>query len=511
MAIWAMTLIVIYSQAVRSPSVGGYHDDGVYAVTAKSLAEGKGYRIISLPDAPFQTKYPILFPYLLSWIWKLAPQWPANVPYLKMVPLVSGVGWLWTSWLLIRRCGMPRAALTMMLIALAASPWIIFLSTSLMSETLFALLMTATILMLYEPKPKGSASRAACLAGILAGSSLLVRATGVPVVVAGLLYLLSQHRWKDLNYFAVSAILVSLPWLVWVSNHSQVLGASDSYYAATNYGSWNVLTNYTFAEKLRVVSENIIWLGIAPIQILGVKLPMRALPAIFLGALLVRGLWIERRHPITVFVVIYFATIACWAWPPLRFVVVVSPMVGWLIWTALPKAPRIQQGLVVGMLLAMSPILWRMPAEIRNRGASWPAVETGEDWKRTDEIFDWLRRETPESSVLCGNLDPMFYLYTGRQAVRAFETDALQLYYHGDSHSQPIGTAETLRQRIVARRVDFLVMMPNMGFGESLHLRHVVDQFRGVWPRSLVAVAGEANSRYVIYRVDRSRLESPAR
>jgi len=48
------------------PHLGQYHDDMIYWVTAKSLAQGSGYRILSLPDQPYQTKYPPLYPLLLS-------------------------------------------------------------------------------------------------------------------------------------------------------------------------------------------------------------------------------------------------------------------------------------------------------------------------------------------------------------------------------------------------------------------------------------------------------------
>ena len=48
------------------PSFGDLHDDSLYYVSAKSLADGGGYRIESLPGEPAQTKYPPLYPLLLS-------------------------------------------------------------------------------------------------------------------------------------------------------------------------------------------------------------------------------------------------------------------------------------------------------------------------------------------------------------------------------------------------------------------------------------------------------------
>src|SRR5690349_13950375 len=50
------------------------HDDSIYFVGAKSMAEGSGYRILSLPAEPFQTKYPPLWSLALAAIWKIDPQ-----------------------------------------------------------------------------------------------------------------------------------------------------------------------------------------------------------------------------------------------------------------------------------------------------------------------------------------------------------------------------------------------------------------------------------------------------
>jgi len=41
--------------AREMPHFGHLHDDSIYFVCAKSLAEGRGYRILSLPAEPYQT------------------------------------------------------------------------------------------------------------------------------------------------------------------------------------------------------------------------------------------------------------------------------------------------------------------------------------------------------------------------------------------------------------------------------------------------------------------------
>ena len=53
------------------PHLGFYHDDSIYWVSAKSLAEGHEYRIASLPGQPYQSKYPPLYSTLLAGVWKI--------------------------------------------------------------------------------------------------------------------------------------------------------------------------------------------------------------------------------------------------------------------------------------------------------------------------------------------------------------------------------------------------------------------------------------------------------
>src|SRR5690242_5055246 len=82
LSILLVILIAYVFQVERiHPAVffGQFQDDSIYFSTAKALAEGQGYKLISFPGAPPQTKYPILYPALLSYVWKLNPNFPANL------------------------------------------------------------------------------------------------------------------------------------------------------------------------------------------------------------------------------------------------------------------------------------------------------------------------------------------------------------------------------------------------------------------------------------------------
>src|SRR5918993_349835 len=59
-------LAPFYWASLHTRSVGYYHDDAIYVVTAKALAEGRGYRHLHLPEEPVQTKYPVVLPALLA-------------------------------------------------------------------------------------------------------------------------------------------------------------------------------------------------------------------------------------------------------------------------------------------------------------------------------------------------------------------------------------------------------------------------------------------------------------
>jgi len=97
------------------PRFGEFHDDSVYYVTAKSLASGGGYRIESLPGEPAQTKYPPLYPLILSVAWRLDPQFPHNLPiaawisWLALPAIMIQLLWVfprlgiihWRAWLLM--------------------------------------------------------------------------------------------------------------------------------------------------------------------------------------------------------------------------------------------------------------------------------------------------------------------------------------------------------------------------------------------------------------------------
>ena len=116
------------------PQFGFYHDDSIYWVSAKSLADGNSYRIESLPGQPYQTKYPPLYPALLSLIWRLAPEFPSNLRLATLVAWLLFPVWLLTVWAFLREHSLEPWEQWSLLVAAAINPIAAVFSFSLMPE-----------------------------------------------------------------------------------------------------------------------------------------------------------------------------------------------------------------------------------------------------------------------------------------------------------------------------------------------------------------------------------------
>src|SRR5712692_1636786 len=127
--------------AREMPHFGHLHDDSIYWVSGKSIAEGRGYRILSLPGEPFQTKYPPLWPLMLAAIWKIDPRFPENLKLgmalaWLMLPAFLAVTWRWS-----RTVGFGLPARVAMCALIALGPSVVFFSTSLLSDLAFSALL----------------------------------------------------------------------------------------------------------------------------------------------------------------------------------------------------------------------------------------------------------------------------------------------------------------------------------------------------------------------------------
>jgi hypothetical protein len=145
--------------------------------------------------------------------------------------------------------------------------------------------------------------------------------------------------------------------------------------------------------------------------------------------------------------------------------------------------------------------------QAREKGMVSPVAGT-ENWNDTARLLNWISLEAPQDATLTGNLDPMYYLFTGRRAVRAFTTDPYLLYYDlGHRTSSPLGTLDGFRNRLLAMKPDYVIVTATSRSGEAKYLNQLVFELSQRCSKGLSLVAGSVDSGYAVYKTDLPLLE----
>ena len=201
------------------PQMGAYHDDAVYLESAKSLAEGHGYRLFSLPDTPYQTKYPPVFPFLMSLVWRLDPQFPENLSKLtalcwSMLPI-----YVFLLYRVLARWGFAPLEAAVMCALTALSPHFVLAGTMTMSELTFGIFSLIAIWYL-ERGTAESNSKLLMLAGAAGGLAFLTRTQGIALLIGALAFFAWKKQWRNaFSYGAVFSTAV-VGWLLWTRVHA---------------------------------------------------------------------------------------------------------------------------------------------------------------------------------------------------------------------------------------------------------------------------------------------------
>ena len=507
----ALAILGLYVQRLLLPSVGLFHDDGVYLVTAKALATGRGYRIISLPTPIVQTKYPILFPALLAVVWKLFPAFPENLVPLKLVPFLAVLAWF----ALVRRyyrneglAELPAVALTMVL---ATVPWVLFVSSTLLSETLFFALTLGGLLLIRRLETAATYGRFLPLcAGALAGAATLTRMVGVALIAAGTVSLFRKSKTAAALFLAAS-LSVCLPWVAWTFQNTAAKG-SEAYYTAQNYSAWNVIFNYTPEQKLNIILTNLA----ATIGSFGSLFEYRlAVVAIVIAAALAAGFVLDvRRTGFTVihmFCLAYTGLTMLWAWMPLRFLVLLTPMLLLFAYRCIAVGQRKTglRWLPACALLLIVPMLAADAHQFTQslQTGAMPSPGSPNDpplkWFEYAQIASWLRINAPPQAVIMSTVDPMFYLYAGHPSVRSFSADPYFLFYAPARAEDSLGTANDLLRKLKSHNVSVFVSTP---FSERAALKKVTDGAISRCPSAFRLVLQLPDPEYRVYFVDPDRL-----
>ena len=485
---WLLALLVpAYAIFLFAPATGYMHDDGLYIVTAKSLVEGKGYRIESLPEPLVQTKYSFLFPAVLAPILKVS----AQTILLKLPAFLMTAGWLFAVYRL-------SSGSWWIVFFTACSPWVIFLGTAALPDTGFALASTAAVLLVERKEVR--MSRVAGGAA-LAAAAFLIRATGIALIVAIVAILLKQRKWRELILFLGIVAVVCAPWMLWQSAHPAPSDPVEQYYTKASYQRGHIFGNYKPIEALTVIGLNALFIASSFTTLLGLSLsPIGYALSFVVSALALTGLYRSLRDCLNVmnlWALLYLGILLCWAWPSHRYLTPLVPVI--LIFAGTPLERLKKVAIPIVLLCSVLGIVFvaRASHETWRRGTPPLPSAKADDWRLTNELAAWIRDNTPVDAVLSATLDPMFYMLTGRKSIRPFAADPYLLFY--GSGERPIGDAENLRAHLGRHHVTYVVMTPCDGFGEMPHLRRLIDELTAAGTLRPVKKLDEPG--YAIYQV----------
>ena len=242
---------------------GRYHDDGLYMLTGRALAEGHGYRIASLSGMPPQTKYPVFYPALLALLWKLDPDFPANTFLFRFANVVLGLVTLALTYrLLVRfRYATPPMALLVVLFWGLSAEAATFTSQAY-SEMLATLFLMASLwgcAAAGEKETDKEAVRPALASGVLLGLAFLTRSSVFFLGFAFAWALWKRGRTRVLA-LALGVLPAYLGWMLWSRQAASLPGWDvRGYYL--DYLGWT-LHQYALIPLPRVLAANLVQLSV---------------------------------------------------------------------------------------------------------------------------------------------------------------------------------------------------------------------------------------------------------
>jgi len=433
-------------KARDAPHLGYFHDDGLYWVCAKSLAEGGGYRIESLPGSPAQTKYPPLYPLLLAGVWKAAPRFPANLPAAVALSWLALAAFLPLVRAALVDLGVRGAAAWGLTAALALSPYYALCGFSLLSELPFACLFLSALLLLTRARSPGMAA----LAGVAASAAFLTRSAGLVLLAGAAAAFLPRRQWRQAAAFAAAMLPSLLGWTLWTHAHRAVSTDTMTLFYTDYLGFWAREVSATGLPLVLWTNLDSLLSAIGGMVIFGLpdSLAGKTIARLLAVAALVglARLWRRSRAaPYLWTTAGYLAVLLAWNYPPdQRFLTPVFPVLLAGLYAELRRlATRLRAAFSSGGA-ADRAVAAALAALLAAAGAAavagalaglFVALPRFLDEQRAHlaqrrPAYDWIASHTPSDAAALAYFDTELYLYSGRKA--CFFVIPSGLAYAGD-------------------------------------------------------------------------------
>jgi hypothetical protein len=436
-------------------------DNAGYMILGDALASGEGYRDIYLPSRPLHTKYPPLYPLLLAVLTPLGA-----LQLFKLASLALTTLSVWLTYCLVGRL-IDRRSAAVAAGLFAVSPVLLDYSHWVLSEALFVVLVTASLIGLERcssgiSRGNGrSDARIAFSVGLVgAAGAFLTRTAGLPLLGAAVLSFALARQWKRAGLSAAVALVVAGGWGTY---QGRVVDAAGD--AAPTYLEEMLLLNpydpalgSAGASDLLVRATDNAWTyvtGVLPTALVG-RVGVTSEPGALLAllGLMLAGLafagWarrsMSRLGPAELFTVLYAFMLVLWppVWTDQRFLL---PMLPLLLAYAAAGVSTLGEGLaarsslrwigaapvvaliaIVGIgaassVLAVAPDRIRCLADYRAGAPCDPPA-----FASFYRAAEWTRDRTAPDAVVVNRKPRIFFWISGRQGdVYRFSTDTREV------------------------------------------------------------------------------------
>ena len=456
------------------PQFGRAHDDAIYVVAAKSLADGHGYRIQSLPGAPYETKYPPLLVWILALAWKIDPQFPQNLSVVTAMQWAAIPLFLWLSLVWFRRAGLSPVERWGATAWLAVSPYTVVMAAGIFTEALFAAFLLASLIAFDQARLRDRGWPWAALAGLCASLAYLTRTAGVVALVSGpVIFLLWKKRREAFAFVATMAPAV-IGWMVWVKLHHTAATDLVSLYNTDYIGF------FVYEIHLRDLGT-VVWTNFGHLlyEMAALVFPEEngsffwQLIRVTTAAAILTGLFRRRKdpalQPYLALAALTMLELVVWHYPPnLRLMYPLVPLfaVGALeegkhfvvLLRTTFRRPETSQriaGWVVGAL-AGALVLSALWMQGSMTFGTLPNMRADNVRVRGENLaaYAWIKKNLPADATVL-SINPALYLYTGR---RTASLVIMPIYWYRADAPRTLAQFETLPAYASRLGLDYVYM-----------------------------------------------------
>jgi hypothetical protein len=122
-------------------------------------------------------------------------------------------------------------------------------------------------------------------------------------------------------------------------------------------------------------------------------------------------------------------------------------------------------------------------------------------WAGFEESFAWIRTNVPPDALLATAYDPMYYLYTGRRAIRpALHRPATYFYPYGQANPN-VGSVDEIRPQLDQIKAKYLILDPLDGYAEQSATSRLFDELLLAYGDKAKNVFTSSDGKHKIYEL----------